>query len=448
MENKGKQRAQDVGHRAGAGDHEASWEEEDSEVPLTFTPEEGTHRTGFYSTSSSVAATKTTPPASPPPSRSSMTATDLDRDGTADTYPDKAYDDNDDVADAHSFRSMPIQGRRSDPTPSDRDSLLRDGQRAAPSASTTPVPYYDTPGESVPASVLPTMPQPPFDSAHLNTGSALTPDHILPLLACPICDPSALLTSPVTLRCGHTICMSHLTDTPQEQGSSSFVSSFLASIASSSKRKLPLPQCPIPTCHSLAPANTNATVEQLPRHPQSDVNYLPPPSVSLPPLDNPSDEAPMPLREDVTVNKIMNLAVLSRAWFFEQPSRSAHYDDDRTDSEPEGRSGAAEEEADSDTPDPDQYPNLDRPPFASVPDRLPNGASRRRRSDSPSPSRRPHKRPRRARPQRERRDVHSRQPPLSPSARFEKELYAELTCHICFGLTWQPVTTPCQHVRC
>lgn len=31
--------------------------------------------------------------------------------------------------------------------------------------------------------------------------------------------------------------------------------------------------------------------------------------------------------------------------------------------------------------------------------------------------------------------------------RFRKELLAELTCEICFILLYQPITTPCQHVR-
>jgi hypothetical protein len=40
-----------------------------------------------------------------------------------------------------------------------------------------------------------------------------------------------------------------------------------------------------------------------------------------------------------------------------------------------------------------------------------------------------------------------RDPPLNTLARFEKELLTELTCEICFTLFYQPVTTPCQHVR-
>lgn len=35
---------------------------------------------------------------------------------------------------------------------------------------------------------------------------------------------------------------------------------------------------------------------------------------------------------------------------------------------------------------------------------------------------------------------------VASGAQFEKELRAELLCEICFGLMWQPVTTPCQHV--
>lgn len=31
---------------------------------------------------------------------------------------------------------------------------------------------------------------------------------------------------------------------------------------------------------------------------------------------------------------------------------------------------------------------------------------------------------------------------------FEKDLLLELTCEICFMLFYEPITTPCQHVRC
>lgn len=37
-----------------------------------------------------------------------------------------------------------------------------------------------------------------------------TSSSYLPLLACPICGPTSLLTSPTTLQCGHTVCASHL----------------------------------------------------------------------------------------------------------------------------------------------------------------------------------------------------------------------------------------------
>lgn len=35
----------------------------------------------------------------------------------------------------------------------------------------------------------------------------------------------------------------------------------------------------------------------------------------------------------------------------------------------------------------------------------------------------------------------------SPQTKLEKDLMAELTCEICFMLLYQPITTPCQHVR-
>lgn len=49
---------------------------------------------------------------------------------------------------------------------------------------------------------------------------------------------------------------------------------------------------------------------------------------------------------------------------------------------------------------------------------------------------------------RRRRNTKSHRPEISDSAsRFDKELLTELTCEICFMLYYQPVTTPCQHVR-
>ncbi|KAH8094793.1 hypothetical protein BXZ70DRAFT_991629 [Cristinia sonorae] len=311
----------------------------------------------------------------------------------------------------------------SDGTRDDQTQPVPSTSRLLPSATVSPPTLHEEEGQSE---------------------STLTPDLFLPLLNCPLCDPPSPLSSPVTLRCGHTVCMSHLTEPADAE--SSFVSSLLTSIASSSRRKLPLPPCPIPTCRSLRSMSANATAEQLPRHPQSRVNYLPPPSMGPPPLfDNHPDEEPPPLRVDVTVNKIQNLVMLSRPWFDgDLPPRPLPHDDDdeHTDSEPEfdGSDGGAEEVQEPSDPD--------RRFFASVPgSSLPITGSRRPRSDSPSPPPRPRKRPRRARRQRD--DVpNNNAPSLSASARFEKELLAELTCHICFALMWQPVTTPCQHTFC
>lgn len=330
---------------------------------------------------------------------------------------------------------------------------------ALPSSSSSSSASFQLPSTTAPprpltvvsASYLPTMrPADPStssipDSTHVNPTSAMAPDWFLPLLNCPLCDPPSLLQSPITLRCGHTICMRHLTEARELEQASSFVSSFLNSVASSSKHKLPLPPCPIPTCKSLSSAAANATAEQLPRHPQSRVNYLPPPTVPLPPDANePPDEVP-PLRVDVTVNKILNLVVHSRPWFelTSLPRTRPFSDaDEHTDSEDESESGA------ENGPDPELLRDSDRPSVASVPDTsLPNRASRRPRARSSSSSRRPRKRPRRSHQSQQQRGAGNNEPPLSASARLEKELYAELTCEICFGLMWQPVTTPCQHVR-
>ncbi|TCD66997.1 hypothetical protein EIP91_000677 [Steccherinum ochraceum] len=461
---------------------------------VAFTPVEGSHRTGDQLSNWSSSVPTNAPSVSHPPQSSLLP---MSPPPAPDSSPSAPADS------AARSRSTPavspaLPGHRSVHVPSGDSLLLRDVHPslssqslsegssvpdASPSPSSssslasTPASFYDTPHPAPASLSAPSLPTPAHiplssasssaphlpttqplmsddtsqfipDSAHINPDSTLTPDLLLPLLQCPLCDPPSLLSSPITLRCGHTICLEHLTDPPEE---SSFVSSFLSSIASTSKRKLPLPPCPIPTCRAVASGAGNATVEQLPRHPQSRVNYLPPPSAPLPPhLEVDSDEAPPPLRVDVTLNKILNLVVHSQPLFDADdasPTRPTRFPDDERDSDTE-----SEEDGGGVEPtDPERDPDPDRSSLASVPDTpLPNQAIRRPRSRprSLSPQRRPRKRRRRATPKDERRDSRSGGTRLTVSAKFEKELHAELLCMICYSLMWQPVTTPCQHTFC
>lgn len=224
------------------------------------------------------------------------------------------------------------------------------------------------------------------------------------LLRCPVC--AAPLAAPTTLHCGHSVCARHL--------------------------RTPSYACPVPAC---APPDT--APPNIPT--SSTVTYFPaPPDAPAPP----APEAPS--RVDVTVSKLIDLVARTAAARGPQPDD--HDDDD-------------------DGPDDEQPPR----PSASSSALL---VRTRPRSDSATPER-PRKRPRRHPPPESDDDDHdllshlrrqsARQrstrhdQPLIPShpplteeaihARFEKDLLSELTCEICFTLFYQPVTTPCQHVR-
>ncbi|KAI0352914.1 hypothetical protein OH77DRAFT_1428031 [Trametes cingulata] len=240
--------------------------------------------------------------------------------------------------------------------------------------------------------------------------------NLLPLLHCPLCSPPALLRAPVTLQCGHTFCASH------------FAPSNAPSTSKAADTAPSLPTCPLPTCSSTSRA-------------QAAFSHSPP--------------------LDVTVNKVID--ILSAPQPEDPPPPPFHDDpDERTDSE-------YEVDSDSDLeylplpPQSPQSPASVASRAASSPVRdsetaghvsrsLPSHADTRHRSRSrsqPSPRLPPRKR---------RRRLHHRVSPTSrpqphrtdhdPQARLEKELLSELTCEICFGLLWQPLTTPCQHTFC
>ncbi|KAI9000971.1 hypothetical protein BD414DRAFT_473210 [Trametes punicea] len=240
---------------------------------------------------------------------------------------------------------------------------------------------------------------------------------LLALLHCPRCSPPALLRTPVTLHCGHTFCAAHFTS-PNAPSTSNAQSS----------APLLLPACPLPTCSFSSRA---------------------PPAFSHPP----------PL--DVTVNKVLDVLLSVPGPVVEPtPPPSFHDDsDDRTDSEYEVDSSSdleylplpplSSETGESQHPsavrnaDPVEHvPRSSSPPVSSHP---------RSRSRSPSsPHLHPRKRRRRIRPRLS--PPHSHPPPHRSDhdrqARIKKELLSELTCEICFGLLWQPITTPCQHTFC
>ena len=299
----------------------------------------------------------------------------------------------------------------------------------------------------------------------------MTPDDFLPLLHCPLCDPSALLQNPITLRCGHTVCGTHLVQSASSSSSSSFS---LASLIPSSSQRTP-PPCPIPTCPSLNPSTKPLAV-----HPNARVNFIPPPpNASVFHIDQ-DDEGLLHSRSDVTVNKILSLLVRSEASFPSSDHPSTSDDDETGPEDHDAPGGSVESESDLDeegSTTTNTHSDRARPRSTSFSASRPsNVAPSFRASADPSTSTSGH-RPRRSRdnysqspspePPRKRlrrtpiqhantvdspiRFRHTRgkagsDDSLASAVRLEKDLMAELQCQICFALMWQPVTTPCQHV--
>ncbi|KAI0335508.1 hypothetical protein GY45DRAFT_1240434 [Cubamyces sp. BRFM 1775] len=246
----------------------------------------------------------------------------------------------------------------------------------------------------------------------------MQPRALLPSLYCPLCSPPALLRAPVTLHCGHSFCAAH------------FPVSNAPSTSSAPSPALILPSCPLESC-SYSSRDRSSSLAR-----------------------------PPPL--DVTVNKVIDI-ILSLPSGTPEDAPPPTFHDDRDDcTESEG-----EEDSESDLeylPLPPLSPdsNASHPPSSPV--RESDAVERVSRPDSPRVNARHHSRPRsqsspRLRPRKRRRRLpRPVSPPPShpqphrtdhdPCARVQKELLSELTCEICFGLLWQPVTTPCQHTFC
>ncbi|KAG2141719.1 PUA-like domain-containing protein [Suillus bovinus] len=220
-----------------------------------------------------------------------------------------------------------------------------------------------------------------------------SPSLILPLLHCPLCSPSRLLTDPTSLRCGHTVCSSH-------------VDSDL---------------CPIPTCLS-TPASFTPTVP-----PGSRVAFFPATTEN-----HTSSPEPVERRIDVKVRKLVELATKAAEDESEQPD---HLVETYSDSDDEQQESVA-------------FPLSSS--SASSPVTPVSGPPSSVGSSSPaSTSSRPRKRLRRHTSTSRSPDFHPSSDPGTISlAEFDKNLATELMCEICFMLLYQPVTTPCQHTFC
>lgn len=223
----------------------------------------------------------------------------------------------------------------------------------------------------------------------------LSPNAILPLLHCPLCSPSHLLTDPTTLRCGHTVCSSHTTSD----------------------------LCPIPTCSS-TPANFTLAIP-----PSSRVSFFPATAES-----HTSSSEPAERRIDVRVKKLVELVMKAAEHGVEQPDFLVETYSD------------SEDDADDEQHEPVSFPSSSSAsrPVTPVP-----GTSSSADSTSPvSSSSRPRKRRRRHMSTSRLPDFHPSDPGAVLLAEFDKNLTTELTCEICFMLFYQPVTTPCQHTFC
>ncbi|KAG1754059.1 PUA-like domain-containing protein [Suillus paluster] len=222
-----------------------------------------------------------------------------------------------------------------------------------------------------------------------------SPNILLPLLHCPLCSPSRLLTDPTTLRCGHTVCSSHIIST----------------------------SCPIPTCSS-TPANFTPIIP-----PSSRVAFFPAASES-----HTSSPEAGERRIDVRVKKLVELV-----------KTAAEDDGEQHDHLVETYSDSGDD-SDGEQHEPVRFPSSSSLAIRPVtPTPGPSGSTPLNHPSSPASS---YSRPRKRRRHSLNAHFHSSGPGHVSLAEFDKSLATELMCEICFTLFYQPVTTPCQHTFC
>jgi hypothetical protein len=252
-----------------------------------------------------------------------------------------------------------------------------------------------------------------------HSSSHLMASLLLPLLHCPLCPSSSPLVVPVTLLCGHTVCAKHVSIPPASHPSPQ---DHLV------PRRLRLTPCPLQGCNA-SPSNP---VPPLNIPSSSRVTIYP---VLGPQLDrDPTAFETIPdSRTDVTINKLAS--IIHR---YDQHKRAQHTERLPTlDSSSDGDSQTDEEILDThaspsagpSTSEPSSESSIPRPVSSDAPQQGPVriGAKKRRRKQLPPPRR--------------------LDAPAQSADHLEKELLNELTCEICFMLLYQPITSPCQHVR-
>jgi hypothetical protein len=268
------------------------------------------------------------------------------------------------------------------------------------------------------------------------------PAQIAPMLCCPCCPPGSRLIEPSTLRCGHTVCASHLRDR-------------VAAI-SPEKPQPSTPPCPLPTCKPSS-SSEDTLRPKIPAN--SSIRYIPAQVEHV--HTAPSTLVGAMVRQDVTTAKVIDLIARAERRFAEEAAhretgmipRLPDVDNESTDEEDDGEEDEddADGEEDELRPPPHTTSTVVPPTPALASGPAPSRSRARARSVTPgSPNARPRKRRRPAAAAALRGPITpmSLPPPNVPLRPwFEKELLSELTCEICYVMFYQPVTTPCQHVR-
>lgn len=342
---------------------------------------------------------------------------------------------------------------------------------ATSASTTTPALPYSTMSASSSARTLDTPDA--LDTPGDDDGRIFDPMQTYgPLLQCAACDPPSLFVAPITLHCGHTVCARHVRTDPADEPppppspptpSSSALSRLLPAVIrarqsattstagaganAADPSSIPVvPTCPIPICRQV----TRPSVPQINIPPESTVAYYPPIVNTPTNTDPPARITIANPRVDVSVGRV--LALLDRA---ERESWNVA-------EEAEGRGTRAPVDGDTDGEDSVEEGEENTTPTVN-PSSLPSSSSGAGPSNIRRPHRSNHDRPRKRQRRGEPSNVQSppdrlndtpderRRPWCSRqeerAERFNKELVDSLTCEICFMLLYQPVTTPCQHVR-